>query len=302
MSEEGLINFPFGGKVYQTWYKLVGKLGSGERPLVVLHGGPGLSHHYMLPHLNLHAKNNIPVIIYDQIGIGQSTHLPDAPKEFWTVELFMDELDNVLSHFGIKKDFDLLGHSWGGMLAAHYVSHRHPEGLNRLVLASAAPSMSLWLKSTDGLREMLPEGRRELLKKLESEGRYHEKAFEDAMMEFYKLHVCRLNDWPKELTDSFDYMNKDPTVYSTMVGPSEFTVIGTLKDWSCLDQIHTITCPTLLTNGVNDEAQNVCVSPFFEKLPKVQWRTFPNSSHMAFFEEPDEYFKVVGDFLRPGSA
>ncbi|KAG1829641.1 hypothetical protein EV424DRAFT_1380455 [Suillus variegatus] len=43
-------------------------------------------------------------------------------------------------------------------------------------------------------------------------------------------------------------------------GTSEFTITGTLKSWSCLDQIHTITAPTLLTNGVMDEAQDACVS------------------------------------------
>ena len=81
------------------------------------------------------------------------------------------------------------------------------------------------------------------------------------------------------------------------LGPSEFTIIGTLKDWTCLDQIHTITNTTLLTNGVDDEAQDVCVGPFFTRIPHVHWVTFAKSSHMAFFEERDRYFKVVGEFL-----
>lgn len=81
------------------------------------------------------------------------------------------------------------------------------------------------------------------------------------------------------------------------LGPSEFTIVGTLKHWSCLDKIHTINCPTLLTNGVDDDAQDVCVGPFFRKIPKVRWVTFAESSHMAYFEEPDRYFDIVGKFL-----
>lgn len=57
---------------------------------------------------------SIPVIFYDQLGNGESTHLPDAPKDFWKPELWVDELNNLLAHLGIADDFDLIGNSWGG--------------------------------------------------------------------------------------------------------------------------------------------------------------------------------------------
>jgi len=56
----------------------------------------------------------IPVIFYDQIGNGESSHCSGVPKQFWTPELFMDELDNLLHALEIYEDFDLLGQSWGG--------------------------------------------------------------------------------------------------------------------------------------------------------------------------------------------
>ncbi|KAF8433678.1 proline-specific peptidase [Boletus edulis BED1] len=297
MSEStGKVDFRVGNETYQTWYKIFGDLNSGIRPVVMLHGGPGLSHHYVLPYKDLHTRFNIPVIFYDQIGIGESSHPKDVPKEFWTVELFMDELDNILERLGIK-DFDLAGHSWGGMLAAHYVSHRHPPGLRRLVLASAAPSMALWVQSTRQLLQKLPENLRETIEKHEREGSTDDPEYQAGMNVFYAKHVCKITPWPEELGSSFAAMQADPIVYSTMLGPSEFTIVGTLKDWSCLDQIHTIDCPTLLTNGADDEAQDVAVQPFFAKIPKVRWVTFANSSHMAFFEERDRYFEIVGKFL-----
>ena len=57
---------------------------------------------------------SIPVVFYDQIGNGASSHCPGVPPDFWTPELFMDELDNLLKSLGIYDDFDLLGQSWGG--------------------------------------------------------------------------------------------------------------------------------------------------------------------------------------------
>ena len=68
--------------------------------------------------------SSIPIIFYDQLGGGRSTHRPDAPKDFWTPELFMDELDNLLKHLHVQDDFDLLGHSWGGKIRMRKVPSR----------------------------------------------------------------------------------------------------------------------------------------------------------------------------------
>lgn len=218
MSQEttGKIDFRVGDETYQTWYRIFGDLRSGVRPLIVLHGGPGLSHHYVLPFKQLHARFNIPVIFYDQIGIGESSHPKNVPKEFWTVDLFMDELHNVIHHLGISANFDLAGHSWGAMLAAHYVSHRHPPGLRHLVLASGAPSMHLWVESTRQLMQKLPKELRETIEKHEREGSTDDPEYQKGMDIFYAKHVCQLTPWPEELNTSFSAMQADPVVYSTM--------------------------------------------------------------------------------------
>ncbi len=72
--------------------------------------------YYVLPTLNepgLTSSRSIPVLFYDQIGNGASSHVKDAPNKFWRPQLFMDELDNLLNKLSITS-FDLLGHSWGG--------------------------------------------------------------------------------------------------------------------------------------------------------------------------------------------
>ena len=59
------------GKPCQTWFKTVGNMQSGVRPLVIVHGGPGLSHDYLLSLMDLaSAPHNIPLMFYDQIGNG----------------------------------------------------------------------------------------------------------------------------------------------------------------------------------------------------------------------------------------
>lgn len=212
----GTVDYKVGSETFQTWYKVVGDLKSGKRPVVTLHGGPGISHHYMLPHVELNTTHDLPIVFYDQIGIGASSHLRDRPAEFFTLELFMDELDNLLNHLGISDDFDLLGHSWGGMFAGHYASHRTPKGLHRLIIANSPSSMKLWEEGTHALLETLPDDVKAIVKKHEEAGTTSEKEYQDAMQVFYGKYVCAMNPWPELLLQSFGAMYEDLTVYSTM--------------------------------------------------------------------------------------
>lgn len=86
-------------------------------------------------------------------------------------------------------------------------------------------------------------------------------------------------------------------VTSCREGTSEFNLCGTLKDWSVVDQIHKIRVPTLLLNGEFDEARDSVIKPFWDKIEKVKWYTFPGGSHMGHFEDTEKYVQIVGDFL-----
>ena len=71
------VSIPTAGKDCFTWYKVVGNLKPGVTPLIAVHGGPGLSHDYLLCLSDIHSRFGIPVIFYDQVGTGISTHLPE---------------------------------------------------------------------------------------------------------------------------------------------------------------------------------------------------------------------------------
>jgi L-proline amide hydrolase len=58
---------------------------------------------------------------------------------FWTVDLFLKELENLLGHLGITGEYDLDGHSAGGVLASEWAARR-PKGLRKLVLSSTPAS------------------------------------------------------------------------------------------------------------------------------------------------------------------
>jgi len=280
---------------WKTWYRITGDLKSGMIPLVTLHGGPGAAHYYLLSVADI-ARTGRPVIHYDQLGIGKSTHLRDRGEDFWTVELFLRELDNLLEQLGISSAYHLLGQSWGGMLAAEHAI-RAPAGLRSLIISDSPASMTLWLAAANELRSQLPAEVQEILTQHETAGTTDSAEYAAAMSVFYDRHVCRVVPHPPEVDRTFAAIEEDPTVYHTMNGPSEFHVIGTLKSWDIVDQLDKIQAPTLVISGRYDEATPETVRPYAERIPNARWHIFPNSSHMPHVEERDEYMKLIEDFL-----
>ncbi|MBB2913058.1 L-proline amide hydrolase [Streptosporangium becharense] len=285
---------PFGE--HKTWYRVTGHPGSGRPALVALHGGPGSTHDYLVG-LTALAESGWPVVLYDQLGNGGSTHLPDAPADFWTPQLFLDELDNLLGRLGVADDYVLFGQSWGGLLAAKHASAR-PAGLRGLVVANAPASYPLWLREMRVLRDRLPPGVDETLRRHEAAGTTDSREYFDAMMVFYNRHVCTLQPWPREFMATFMEIYNDPTVYYAMNGPSEFHVIGSLRDWGVTDCLPDIAVPTLLISGRHDEATPATVQPYADLVPDVRWEIFENSSHIPHLEEPERFTDVMIDFLK----
>jgi L-proline amide hydrolase len=289
-SVEGVVAF----REWQTWYRVTGDLGAGKPPLIVVHGGPGCTHDYVdsLKHL---AGTGRAVIHYDQLGSGRSTHLPDKGTDFWTVKLFIDELNALVAHLGLTA-FHLFGQSWGGMLGAEYAITR-PPGLRALVIANSPADMRTWVAEANRLRAALPPDVQTALTVHEAAGTTDSAEYEQAVAVFYARHVCRLDPMPPEVLRTFAALAADPTVYHIMNGPSEFHVIGTLKDWSVTDRLGAIDVPTLLISGRYDEATIACVTPYLTGIGDVRWHVFGDSSHMPHVEQQDECLELVAGFL-----
>jgi pimeloyl-ACP methyl ester carboxylesterase len=213
--EEGEIDFLYEGEKFQTFYKTFGDVRDrSKRPLIVLHGGPGLVHDYLLPHSDLTSKYEIPIILYDQLGNGRSTHLKDKAPEFWTIGLFIAELENVIDYFGVQDGFDILGHSWGGILASEFEVRKQPSGLNRLILTNSLAAHSLWKESNRQLLQAFPDDVRQAI----AGGIKEEpEKFNEALKKLHAVHGCTVKPLPAEFTRTMGRVigpEGDPTVAS----------------------------------------------------------------------------------------
>jgi L-proline amide hydrolase len=252
----------------------------------------------MINATDLTTKHGIPVIFYDQIGNGRSTHLPEkmGDESFWTEQLFLDELGGLIKHLNIQDDYDLFGHSWGGMLGSSHAA-RQPMGLKHLILSCAPASIELWLDAYLRYRDQMPPDIQKVLMQDRSVDSPEDPVYEKALEEFCRRHVCKSDPWPIELVEAFEWAKKDPTVSLTTLGASEFVVTGSMKNWSVIDVIHKITATTLVVNGLFEGADDAAVTPFFERLSKVKWVKFYNSTHSPQFEERERFYDVVANFL-----
>ena len=286
---------------HRTWYRVIGdpeaaRSGGGPAPLVLLHGGPGATHDYLMSLTDL-AEDGRAVVFYDQIGNGNSAHLPDRGAEYYTVGLFVRELANLLDTLGVGRRYHILGQSWGGMLAQEHALTQ-PSGLCSVVLSNTAASYAGFSDEANKLRAQLPGEVRATLDRHEQAGTIDEAEYLEACNVFYRRHLCQLDPWPAEVVRTFELLAADPTVYHTTNGPSEFHVTGSFKGWSALDRLGQIKVPTLVISGRDDEMTPKLQAELVSGIEGAEQVILEGSSHMPFWEERRPYMEAVSHFLR----
>ncbi|TVY58636.1 L-amino acid amidase [Lachnellula suecica] len=214
----------------------------------------------------------------------------------WTVQLFLDELDNIIAQLGLKgKPIDVFGHSWGGCLAAVWAGTPSRSGhLRRLVISNSLASMDAWRTGITALRNKLPEDVQEVLRRAEPTKAYDTPEYEAAMEVFYQRHFSLARPWPApEVTAALEWFAKDSTTYNTI----ELDISGSLRDWTLIPLLKNIQVPTLLINGAEDEAQDVAMQPFFDHIAKVKWVTLDNAAHFSHVDQREKTMTHLRAFL-----
>jgi proline-specific peptidase len=276
-----------GGRV---WYET---MGTGDQPpLLLLHGGPGATHQYLRPFAERIAELR-PVVVYDQLGCGNSDQ-PDDPS-LWTVDRFVAELDQVRAALGLDR-CHMLGQSWGGWLAIEYFC-RGTTGVAGLVLASTSASIPQFVAEAARLIDAMPEPARSTLIELGARGAYDDPAYGPAVMEFYKRHLYRNGPWPDAMLRTSEALETNQ-VYHTLNGPTEFDVTGPLRTWDRSADLGRIDVPTLITCGRYDEITPACAETIRAGVAGAELVIFEHSAHIAHLEELELYTATVDGFLR----
>ncbi|MEO0789449.1 MAG: proline iminopeptidase-family hydrolase [Bacteroidota bacterium] len=265
--------------------------------LLMLHGGPGATHEYWQPADAYLPQHGIEYYYYDQLG----SFFSDQPSDtsLWNIERFVDEVEQVRQSLGLGPDnFYLIGHSWGGILAMEYAL-AHQDKLKGLIISnmmSDCPAYGQY--AHDVLGPGLGEEVYQQILAFEEAEDFGNPEYLRIMEELhYPKHVLRMppGEWPITATNAFAHIN--PDIYVPMQGPSEFGIRGKLAEWSVTDRLSEIEVPTLVIAGQHDTMDPEHMTMMAEELPNGSLLMLDEGSHMAMYDDQEDYFAGLVDFL-----
>lgn len=280
---------------YKTYVRIANPRGT-KTPLLFLHGGPGSTHNSFEVLDKFAFVDDRPFIYYDQLGCGKS--FIGSHPSLWKKETWARELISLRKSLSLEK-VNLLGHSWGGMLAIIYLCDYAPEGVEHAVLSSTLSSASLWREETHRLIRYLPKREQEALLNGEKTGDFKSLEFTSALEDYTHRFIFgpfKKGVDPDCLTRP---KQKGDEAYEIAWGPCEFSPLGTLKDYEYTEKLSAIKCPVQLFSGADDESTPLQNKIMLEKLgsAKKDWFLFAHSRHMSYYEENELYGKKLLAFL-----
>ncbi len=295
--EEGYVD---AGSVL-IYYK---SFGSGP-PLLMLHGGPGASHDYFLPHLVPLARRNRLVLI-DERGSGKSSKLENAAE--YTVENMVEDAEAVRQALRLGQ-INLLGHSCGGVLAQAYAL-KYQKHLKHLVLCSTFHSTREMNEVFKAMKAGMSPELRERIDKLEAAGLYGcGKGYEKNRYPSEYMVAAWGEGYFPYLFQKRPDANFDPNaagnmawdVYREMWGShGEFVINGNLASVEYAGRLPSIKVPTLITVGDHDECAPSLSREMKALIPGSKLVVLPESGHMTFVDQPRLFLEAVQGFLSAG--
>jgi proline iminopeptidase len=279
---------------FKVWTKRFGNNPSVK--VLLLHGGPAMTHEYMEVFESFFPQQGFEFYEYDQLG----SYYSDQPTDssLWTTARFVEEVEQVRRALGLDKDnFYLLGNSWGGILAMEYAL-KYQANLKGLIICNMMSSCPEYGKYAE--RVLAPQMDPSVLKEvkaMEAKGDFANPRYMELLIpHFYKLHLCRLEEWPDGLNRSMKHVNS--TIYAMMQGPSEFGIAGRLANWDIRDRLKEITVPTLTVGAKYDTMDPEHMKWMSTQVKNGRYLYCPNGSHLAMYDDQQTFMKGVVSFIR----
>lgn len=270
-------------------FLFVRKIGSGD-PVVVVHGGPGLNHHYLLPYMDALA-NKHELIYFDQRYCGESEANLDTSKIH--IEQWVEDIESLRKGLGLEQ-MTLLAHSFGAHLAFRYAL-KYPQRVSKIIsvcgLSLSWVGVGLFakefLKRTKPLREQLEEIR---LSKSYQEGKpYVHRAFYKLIFSSYCYDPCSSENINLSFTNE---SARNGVIVSQYLRDELFT-----KQFDLTAELNALDIPILAIQGIADPYPADKARADAEALKNGYYIEFEECGHFPFMEQPKKFNATVNKFL-----
>ena len=280
---------------YKVWTK---RFGNNPRiKVLLLHGGPALTHEYMECFESFLPMAGIEFYHYDQLG----SYYSDQPDNdsLWTIERFVEEVEQVRQALGMNADnFYLFGSSWGGILAMEYAL-KYQQNMKGLIVSNMTADFDKYEAYNAKLRAKMRPSLIDSLVAFESKNDFSNPKYLDLVQEeYYTKHILMLptKEWPDPVLRSFKHVNGH--VYEYMQGPSEFVPGGILKHWSVWDRLKELKVPALMVGAKYDTMNPAEMEEMSKLVQKGRYLYCANGSHLSMWDEQDFYMQGVIKFIK----
>lgn len=250
--------------------------------VVVLHGGPGAHHDYLLPQFDRLARGR-RLRYYDQRGGGRSPVDRDVPAG-WQEQVA--DLRALLGHWSLEPAV-VIGYSWGALLALLLVCE-HPDAVSRLALVSpAAPSAAgraeFERRFAERMRDPRIAGAREELQHSGLRERdpeaYRRRLFELSVAGYFRDPDSARNLSPFRIT-----------------GRTQDEVWRSLSGFDLRPRLAQVSVDGLVAHGRFDPIP-LDTAEETARLLRARFHVFEGSGHVPYVEEPDQFVSVLDRFL-----
>lgn len=284
--------------LFNVWTKRIGN--NPKIKVLLLNGGPGLSHEYFECMESFLPAEGIEFIYYDQLGTGFSDNPNDI--SFWDLNRYVEEVEQVRVALKLNKsNFYVLGHSWGGILAMQYAL-KYQQNMKGLIVSNMMASCPKYGEYSKVLEKQLPVKVLQEIKNIEAKKDFSNPKYMKLLMaNFYNLHILRMPTatWPEPVNRAFGRLNQ--SLYVTMQGPSELGISGKLTNWDVSKQLKNIKIPTLIIGATHDTMDPKYMAWMATQFPKGENLLCPNGSHMSLYDDQEVYFNGLITFLKKGN-
>ena len=282
---------------FKVWTKRIGN--NPRIKVLLLHGGPAMTHEYMECFESFFPKEGFEMIEYDQLG----SYYSDQPRDssLWTTARFVEEVEQVRKALNLdSSNFYLLGNSWGGILAMEYAL-KYQKNLKGLIVCNMMASIPAYEKYNGVLRRQMRKSLVDSLQNYEAKGMYKDPTYQALVIkEYYNKHLCRLPEWPDPVNRSLKHVNEE--IYVMMQGPSEFKTGGRLLKWDISNRLKEITVPTLCEGAKYDTMDPDYMKWMSTQFPKGSYLYCPNGSHLSMWDDQQVFMNGVVSFIKDVDA
>jgi proline iminopeptidase len=273
----------------ELYYKIMGK----GTPVVILHGGPGLDHTYLLPQMSALAEH-FKLIFFDQRASGRSASVVDTNS--MTMDNFVEDVEGVRKVFMLGK-MNLLGHSWGGLVAMFYAI-KYPRNLNSLVLMNSTPASAAMRNASFGvmMKHTTHDDSLAQATLMRTDG--FRKGDPKVIADFFRI-LFRGTFYDRRYADSLT-LTID-TSYATKRRFMQYlSEDSSLASYDIHSKLSVVRCPILIVGAVYDLVAPESNEKIHQSIPVSSLVVLDSCGHFPYIESLKKLFNTLDKFLAQG--